>query len=90
MALNLTLSRKYCSSNLRHVHTPTVRNLGTLQKSQSCMFFVVCMHLMTAKSFKHMLRSTDQPVKDGGRADTQTHFHPVRAVLPTMLPRAET
>lgn len=89
MALNLTLSRKYCSSNVRHVHTPTVHNLGTLQKSQSCVFFVVCMHVVTARSSTHMLRSTEQPAKGSGRADTDTHPS-CKSSAPTMLPRAET
>lgn len=58
LALNLPLSRKSCGSNLRHVHTPTVRNLGTLWKSPSYMFFVVWIHLMTPQSSTHMPRST--------------------------------
>lgn len=82
MKVELILSRKYWSSNLRHIHTPIVHNPGPLKKSQSCVFCVVCIHLMTAKSLAHMLKVlwTGQPRTAEGQP--QTHIHLVAAVLP--------
>lgn len=80
--MKLKLSRKYCSSNLRHVHTPIVHNLGPLKKSQSCMFSVVCIHLVTAKSLAHMLKVLWTGQSRTAEGQTQTHIHLAAALLP--------
>lgn len=82
MNMKVTLSRKYCSSSLRRVHTPVVHNLGPLKKSQSCVFSVACIHLMTAKSLAHMLEVLWTGQSRTAEGQTQTHIHLAAAALP--------